>query len=91
MTDLGERLLCNTIVAGFPLQITTVTADPLNTGNERVFIEWRVETADDATTFVAGRSQYGSHNEASRAAEDMLETLRQFSTATRDREPPTAG
>ena len=90
MTDRDERLLCNTVVAGFPLQITTVTTDPLNAGNKRVHIEMRVESADDATAFAAGRSRYGSHNEASRAAEDMLETLRQFSAAIQGCEFPVA-
>lgn len=49
MTNRDERLVCSTTIAGFPLQLTTVSMDPLDTGNERIHIEIRVECADSAT------------------------------------------
>ena len=87
MAGFDEHHEYRTTVAGFPLQITTVVRDFANTGNAQVYVEWRVECADSATTFVAGRS-YESHNEAERAAEDMLEVVRHFAKAIRGGEPP---
>lgn len=79
---------CTTIIAGFPVKIKTVARDIFDSGNERFYIEWEVWCANSNTEFLLLRN-YGSHNEAQRAAEDILEAIRHFAVAIHNNTPPS--
>ncbi len=84
-----RRLVGSTTIAGYPLQLATVSMDPFNTGNRQIHIEMHIERADNGMRYVAGR-RYESRDAAERAAEAMLEMLRGVAESIQGHEPPAA-